>query len=127
MTSKIVYGVERAIKKPIEELASKQLCSKTLSSVHFMHGSTLVDFIIKRFCSRVGIKFPSSGHLKDDPYLVPVVVGVARVTKGPAQGFPGTDGQNIQSHKKTDDKKNMIHIFGDFLIIWGIVISAAIC
>ena len=45
VTSKIMYGVERAIKKPIEELASKQLCSKTLSSVHFMHGSTLIIYV----------------------------------------------------------------------------------
>ena len=46
VTSKIVDGVERAVKKTIEELASKQLCSKTLSSVHFMHGSTVVFFEI---------------------------------------------------------------------------------
>ena len=25
---------------------------------------------------------------EDDPYRVPVVVGVARIVKGPAQGFP---------------------------------------
>merc|ERR1719262_200109 len=34
---------------------------------------------------------------EDDPYRVPVVVGVARLTKGPAQGFPGTDAKTITS------------------------------
>ena len=47
-TSQIVDCVERAVKKTIEELASRQLCSKTLSSVHFMHGSTLVFKIFKK-------------------------------------------------------------------------------
>ena len=37
-------GVQGAVKNEIEELARKQLCLKTLNSVHLMHGSTLHSY-----------------------------------------------------------------------------------
>ena len=42
LASKKLDGVERANENAIEELGSTPLCSKTLSSVHVMHGFTLV-------------------------------------------------------------------------------------